>query len=330
MKKLTERQVEVVKLIFEGQKKGLTPTLAELAEKLHVSSRQTVKDLLDAIAKKGYLVRKPRRARAIMLKEEAINEIEKGWQDFLSGTQLKLNFSFAETTDQFQWCGRNNNIVINYGKPSTLAKIIIDSSDIVLLKNQDGDTTLKEVHSEIQFIAEKTNFDNLYDSTGRHFIKNYDPLVITPIMPNPGEGGYVIPDNHQLYDIAWSGVTSSHHFRFGMEYGSTEKISYVDMGTNQIQLLEIPNNTHVANKLIQKLRIELKSWSQYVDYPIYGGALKKNGEVLFWSRSTARDINDLRYIFLVDITKTSFQGSDKILMRDISHNFPKYINNSTQ
>jgi len=70
MKKLTDRQFEVVKLIYEGQRTGITPTLFELAEGLGVSSRQTVKDLLDAVAQKGYLNRKPHRARAILLKPE--------------------------------------------------------------------------------------------------------------------------------------------------------------------------------------------------------------------------------------------------------------------
>jgi len=328
MKKLTERQFEAVKLIYDGQKDGLTPTLFELAEKLEVSSRQTVKDLLDAIAKKGYLVRKPRRARAIILKPEAIREIEDA-ENFFGSMQLNLGIAFSETVHHFNW-NNPSNIIINYGRPSTLTKSVIDSSDIIFLKNQDS-SEIRESYNKIQFVAEKLNFDRLYDSTGKYFIKNYDSLIVTPIIPSLAEiDGYVIPDGHQLYDIMWSGVTSNHYFRFGKEYGSTSNISYIDSRGGQMQLFSTSITTQGAEEIKQKLNDKLKSWSQYVDFPIYGGALKKTGEVLFWSRSTDRDINDLRYFFLIDITKTNFQGSDKALLRDIAYNFPKFINNSTQ
>jgi len=323
MKKLTERQFEAVKLIYEGQKKGVTPSLFELAGKLGVSSRQTVKDLLDAIAKKGYLVRKPHRARAILLKPEAIREIEKE-RNYFSKIQLNLGLIFSETVDYFHW-DNPRNIIINYGVPSNSVKAVIDSSDIISLGDQNS-TLVSGSYEKIQLIAEKLNF-----STQKYFLGNHDPLIVTPIVPFLSEiDGYTVPDNHPLYEIVWSGTLSNHYFRFGKEYGSTENITYINDSTGQMRLFPISIDTESVGSLIQKMCQQLKSWSQYVDFPIYGGALKKTVEVLFWSRGTDRDINDLRYFFLVDITQTNFQGSDKVLLRDVSYNFPKFINNSTQ
>lgn len=327
MKKLTERQFEAVKLIYEGQKKGVTPSLFELAEELGVSSRQTVKDLLDAIAKKGYLVRKPHRARAILLKSEAVREIEKE-KNYFNKIQLNLGLIFSETVDYFYW-DNPRNIIINYGTPSNSIKAVIDSSDIISLGDRNS-TIVSSSYEKIQFVAEKLNFDGLNDSTQKHFIGSHDPLIVTPLVPFLSEiDGYTIPDNHSLYEIVWSGTLSNHYFRFGKEYGSTENISYIKDNTGQMRLFPVSIDTEGVGVLIQKMGSQLKSWSQYVDFPIYGGALKKTGEVLFWSRGVDRDINDLRYFFLVDITKTNFQGSDKALLRDISYNFPKFINNST-
>jgi len=207
---------------------------------------------------------------------------------------------------------------------------VIDSSDIISLGDQNS-TLVSGSYEKIQLIAEKLNFDGLNNSTQKYFLGNHDPLIVTPIVPFLSEiDGYTVPDNHPLYEIVWSGTLSNHYFRFGKEYGSTENITYINDSTGQMRLFPISIDTESVGSLIQKMCQQLKSWSQYVDFPIYGGALKKTVEVLFWSRGTDRDINDLRYFFLVDITQTNFQGSDKVLLRDVSYNFPKFINNSTQ
>lgn len=332
MKKLTDRQFEVVKLIYEGQKTGITPTLFELAENLGVSSRQTVKDLLDAATKKGYLNRKPHRARAIMLKPEAIIEIENK-KNFLEKIQLSLGISYSEAPNFFQWA-KPINIFINQGELSDLQKALIDSSNIIPMINQitTGVNTLEEHYSHIQFVAEKSNFDHLCASTSKLFIENYNYLVVTPNIPNSGNiDGYLIPDGHQLYEIVWSGVNSNHYFQFGKELGSTQIISYVDNFNNsQMKLFPTIINIDSVGDLIIQLREKVRLWSCYVDFPIYGAAMKKNGEITFWSRRTGKDINDLRYFFLADITQTCFSGNDKILLRDIAYNFPKLLNNQLQ
>ena len=330
MKNLTERQLEVVRLIYEGQRKGITPTLFELAEGLGVSSRQTVKDLLDAIAKKGYLERKPRRARAIMLKPEAIAEIRKE-TDFIEKIQLNLGLSFFSTANYFQW-DNPTNIIINRGKLSDFKKTLIDSSSIIPMISQEATPiTASEEYGSIQFVAEKSSFDRLYSSTSKSFIENYSYLVVTPVIPNSGNvEGYLIPESHQLYEILWSGGLSNHYFQFGREYGSTQTISYVDDSNSQMKLFPVLIDANSVDDLILKLKKELRSWSQYVDFPIFGAAMKKDGEIIFWSKRTDRDIKDLRYFFLTDITQTNFQAKDKVLARDIAYNFPKLINNSTK
>lgn len=330
MKKLTDRQLEAVRLIYEGQKKGITPTLFELAEELGVSSKQTVKDLLDAVAKKGYLNRKPRRARAIILKPEAILEIE-SQKDFIDKIQITLGLSFSETANYFQW-DNPTNIIINHGKVSDFRKTLIDSSSLIPMINQGTpEVNVSEECCSVQFVTEKSSFDHLYGSTSKSFIENYNYLVVTPIIPNSGNiEGYLIPENHQLYEILWSGVASNHYFQFGRQYGSTQVISYVDDTNGQMKFFPVSIDINSVGELILKLREKIRSYSQYVDFPIYGGAMKRNGEIIFWSRRTGRDVKDLRCLFLADITQTHFRGNDKVLLRDIAYNFPKLLNNSTQ
>lgn len=328
MKKLTDRQFEVVKFIYEGQRKGITPTLFELAEELGVSSRQTVKDLLDAVAQKGYLYREPHRARAILLKPEAIAEIE-AQKDFFEKVQLSLGISYSEAPNYFQWA-KPTNILINQGELSSLQKALIDSSSIIpMIDLATTGLSTEERFSQIQFVAEKSNFDHLNASTSRLFIENYNYLVVTPNIPNSGNiNGYLIPDGHQLYEIVWSGINTNHYFYFGKEYGSTQTISYVENFNSQMKLFPTSINIDSVGELIIELKEKIRSWSQYVDFPIYGGAMKKNGDIIFWSKKTGRDVNDLRYFFLADITQTNFQGNDKALLRDIAYNFPNLSNNN--
>ncbi len=327
MKRLTERQREVIKLIYEGQKSGNTPTLFELADKLGVSSRQTVKDLLDAVAKKGYLVREPRRPRAILLKPEAIQEVEKD-SNFFRNTQLNLGLAFAQSSSAFQWYNPTN-VIIHQGVPSSdLRQTLIDSSSLISLSDQNGEVA-KE-YMQLQLVAEKSNFDKLQNSTSEFLTTTYRHLVVSPIMPSIGnETGYLVIDGNNQYQIIWSGVNSENYYSFGKEYGTTTNISIIDSGSEQMKLFPQSIGSAGISGVLSKFRKELRSWSQYVDFPIYGAALKKNGEVIFWSRKTARDVNDLRYFLLVDVTGTSIIGHDKALLRDISCNFPKLANNST-
>ncbi|MFH1997859.1 MAG: hypothetical protein ABII94_04175 [Patescibacteria group bacterium] len=328
MKKLTDRQREAVKIIYDGQKMGKIPTFFELAEKMGVSSKQTAKNILDAIAKKGYLEREPRRARAIILKQIAINEIEQE-KSFFGKVQLNLEFSFPQTSHSFQW-SNPSNIIIHQGDVSNFEKNLIDSSSLINLLNQNG-TTPNDFNPNIQFIAEKSNFDKLYNSTGKLFVEQCNYLVVSPIMPSVGiQGGYVIPDKNSTYKIVWSGANSNNYFQFGKEYGSTSYISFSENDNQQMKLFHSSLSTSEVFGLISEFKKQIRSWSQYVDFSISGGALKGTGEMLFWSKKTDRDINDLRYFFLVDITKTTFQSSDKTLMRDVLYNFPQLIINSTK
>lgn len=326
MKSLTQRQQEVVRLILEGQKAGNTPTLFELAEKLGVSSRQTVKDLLDAIAKKGYLIREPRRPRAIMLKPEAIREVEK--TNPFRSIQLGLGLAISQGSNAFHW-NNPTNIIINHGMPSSnLDQTLIDSSSLIPLTGPDG--VVIEEYLRFQMVAEKSNFDSLQDSTAKFLTATYQPLVVTPIMPQiENETGYLFIEGKSQYQVVWSGINSCHYYSLGKEYGNTTSVSIMDVGSEQMKLFSQTIDSAELSAILAGFSKGLKSWSHYVDFPIFGAALKKNGEIIFWSKKTARDINDLRYFFLVDITGTTLIGRDRILLRDVSYNFPKSINNST-
>ncbi len=282
MKELTNRQREAVKIIYDGQKLGKIPTLFELAEKLGVSSKQTAKDLLDAIAKKGYLSREPRRARAIMLKQVAIDEIEKDKSTF-GKLQLNLGFMFPQIVDSFQW-SNSSNIVIHQGEVSKFEKNLIDSSSLINLLNKNG-TTTNEIKFDIQFVADKSNYENLYNSTGALFIAKCNYLIVSPVMPNPGaSGGYVIPSDNSSYKIVWSGANTGNYFQFGKEYGNTSHICFTDNDHGQMKLFHSSLSTSEIGNLILDFKKQMKSWSQHIDFQISGGALKRNGEMLFWSK----------------------------------------------
>src|SRR4030042_5314858 len=71
MESLTKRQEEVLRIIDEFTANGLPPTYAELRQRLRVESNQTVKDFINILSEKGYLIQKARKARAIKLSEKA-------------------------------------------------------------------------------------------------------------------------------------------------------------------------------------------------------------------------------------------------------------------
>ena len=327
MKKLTDRQREVLKLIYDGQKAGNTPTLFELAEALRVSSRQTVKDHLDAIAQKGWLKREPRRPRAIMLKPEAIRMLEKD-EGFWGSIQQSLVLAFAQTSHAFQW-SNPTNVVINQGIPSNdLDQTLIDSSSILPLSESGADGF--EAYTRLQLVAEKSNFDRLQDTTSQILTTTYNHLVVSPIMPTiSSDTGYLLVDGESPYQIIWSGLNTRHYYSCGKEYGATTSVSVVDSESGQMKLFSGIMSNAGLSALLYDFRKQLRSWSHYVDFPIYGAALKQDGEIIFWSRKTGRDINDLRYFFLVDITGTNLIGRDKVLLRDVSCNFINLSNNST-
>jgi len=240
-----------------------------------------------------------------------------------------LGISYSEAPNYFQWA-EPANISINQGELSNLQKALIDSSSLIpMIDLVATGINIEERSNQIQFVAEKSNFDHLDASTSKLFIENYNYLVVTPNIPNSGNiDGYLIPDGHQLYEIVWSGINPNHYFYFGKEYGSTQLISYLENFNSQMKLFPTSINIDSVGELIIKLKERVKFWSQYVDFPIYGAAMKKNGDVIFWSKKTGRDVNDLRYFFLADITQTNFQGNDKTLLRDIAYNFPNLLNNN--
>ena len=317
MKQLTDRQLEAVKFIYEGQKSGNTPTLFELAEKLGVSSRQTVKDLLDAIARKGYLVREPRRPRAIMLKAEAIDELKKD-RNFFENKQLDLGLLFSQSPNSFPWLSPIN-IVINQGRPSSdRQQVFIDNSSSISLAT-DSKTAIDE-YTQFQFVVEKSNFGRLQNPTNEFLVERYRALVVTPVMPSiENETGYLVIDGNSQYHVIWSGVNSGHYYHFGKEYGGTTNAFAIDGRSGQMKFFSQSMNSIEMSNTLSNLKKSLRSWSHYVDFPIYGAALKKTDEVIFWSRKTAGDI-----------TGTGIICNDRVLLRDVAYNFPKLTNNSTQ
>lgn len=330
MQNLTERQLEVIRLIYEGQKRGNTPTLSELAGALGVSSRQTVKDHLDAIARKGWLRREPRRPRAIILKPSVISELErKGeFRENLQQT-LGLTYNQSSSAPTFSW-SNSTNIFINEGVPSNaLEQTLIDSSSIISLSENSANGF--DPYMSFQLVTERSNFDRLYNTTSRMLVATHNPLIVspTPIPVIDSNTGYLLIEGENLYQVIWSGLSSRHYYALGKEYGTTTNISIVDCVSGQAKLFSQAMDSTGISTILSDLGRRLRSWSQYVDFPIYGAALKQSGEVIFWSHKTGRDINDLRYFFLADIMGTNIISHDRVLLRDVSCNLLNLSRNST-
>jgi repressor LexA len=69
---ITLRQSVVLRFIDRHlREKGCPPTLREIGEELCIRSNNGVKDHLDALETKGYLVRRERLARATQLTDKA-------------------------------------------------------------------------------------------------------------------------------------------------------------------------------------------------------------------------------------------------------------------
>ena len=68
MKNLTETQKNILNyIIYQKTKAGITPTLAEIANKFGYKNRATVQQHLQAIERKGFLKRKPKLSRSLEL-----------------------------------------------------------------------------------------------------------------------------------------------------------------------------------------------------------------------------------------------------------------------
>ncbi len=81
MEKLTSKQQNIYDYLQEClNNEGYTPTMREIADYFGYSSTNTVNDHLQALAKKGYIIRKPGAARGIILTDNGSNhkELNKG------------------------------------------------------------------------------------------------------------------------------------------------------------------------------------------------------------------------------------------------------------
>lgn len=323
MKQITKRQREALTIIHDGIKRGLPPTFAELRERLNVNSNQTVRDLLDALARKGYLTRKANRARAIMLREKALKELDK--RGFFDSEQLRIDLNFFTPTSQFVQIN-SDNISIVEGQPDFFPKQIWDNSQSIN-KTASNYGTCEQNATLVQPIINSTNWNSLKETTKQQ-LKNFSPLVISFRAGIDIEDGYTIFDNHPQYCISWSGVFENHYFFRGKEHGSTKTTHYISTTNGQLSLFPFLDDDS-ARDLISELGRELKSFSQWVDFPIYGGILKRDGDILFWSHHVASDPNDLRNLLLADATGIIFKSYDAKLLRDIKYNFSRKFSSSS-
>ncbi len=253
MKPLTDRQREIVSVIYNRQKEGNTPTLFEIAEAIGVSSRQTIKNHLDAIAKKGWLKREPRRSRAIILNSKVVFEIEKNKKHWRS-MQSSLGLVFEEKPNEFAFYG-SGNVVIDRG-------IFVENSDKILIDTSSIIDNIAELKNQpnTQFVVEKYNADKLQEDIYERFTSSCDYIIVSAIVPYVSfDTGYIFLDGNQSpYTVVWSGLGTNHYYWLGKEYGSTSNIAIVD---DRGQTSMFPQNMNIngIHYTIERLRKKLIS-----------------------------------------------------------------------
>ncbi len=69
---LTEKQQKVLMFLRKRIREGMPPTIREIADNFNFTSTGTVRDYLNALCKKGYILLEEKKARAIELTEKAM------------------------------------------------------------------------------------------------------------------------------------------------------------------------------------------------------------------------------------------------------------------
>ncbi|MDD5745781.1 MAG: transcriptional repressor LexA [Candidatus Omnitrophica bacterium] len=168
---LTDKQQEVLMYIRKMVRDGLPPTIREIAGEFGFSSTGTVRDHLQALVRKGYLILCEKKSRAIELTEKAMLTIPilgtvpagvpvlavENVEDYFNVDKL-----FSQKDELF-FLRVKGDSMINAGiMPDDLVLVkkqpCAQDKDIVVCRVDDGEVTVKILRSrEDKFFLEPAN-----------------------------------------------------------------------------------------------------------------------------------------------------------------------------
>ncbi len=150
MDKITVRQAEVLKLIYQSiSDSGYPPTLAELRDKLDVSSNQAVLDILKILEDKGYIEKEEGMARGLRILDKGIQEL--GLKQMAPVVGVSSAGPYMQAYEINEWRVTNDVQVTSSDRlvrisGDSMIGANIDDGDIVIVRNakefKNGDIVL--------------------------------------------------------------------------------------------------------------------------------------------------------------------------------------------
>ncbi|MCL4382176.1 MAG: transcriptional repressor LexA [Patescibacteria group bacterium] len=177
---LTKRQKEVLKAIYNSLKdSGYPPTLADLRDKLDVSSNQAVLDFLKILEEKGLIKKEEGAARGLKILKEGFNALnvqpiipyvgisaagpytqafeDIRWQSH-GQVELTKDFLVKVKGDSMVGAGINDGDIILVRESNEFK-----NGDIVLARDNDGTTIKRLIHNrgKIYLKPENSKYSNV-------------------------------------------------------------------------------------------------------------------------------------------------------------------------
>lgn len=312
---LTPRQEEVLRFIDEGANNGLPPTFAELRDRLGVSSNQGITELLESLSRKGFLDRRPKRARAILPTAKA-KELLRILGKEVMQLSMPLQFSPSTSVPTF-----SNSIQVIIGDNLNIPPVLSDASSVLHPEKFGSNISATAI--------EASSWSNFHASS-QDLIQQQCLVTVLNIKDGNhlAKSGFTLFQNPAMNVLLWNGVQSGNYFYRGREHGSTNIVSIVENKSGQMTLF--PEFDHMglnSENIIKIFRDKIRRVSNWIDYRIYGGTLLPNFEILFWSRKTAKDAEDTRNLLMAcSGVFSNFTCYDQVLNRDIKNCNPFNLN----
>jgi len=134
VKNLTEIQKSILDFVINQKtKSGITPTLAEIAEKFGYKNRATVRQHLQAIQQKGYLRRKPKLSRSIELNTDKMFVTKPVLGEVAAGNPIAIYPNAIDTVQLPSIVHLPHDSFLLKVKGDSLKDAFIFSNDIIIV-----------------------------------------------------------------------------------------------------------------------------------------------------------------------------------------------------
>lgn len=191
---MTKRQKEVLEAIYNSLKdSGYPPTLADLRDKLDVSSNQTVLDLLKLLEKKGYIKKEEGAARGLKILKMGFDSLEA--KPILPIVGITAAGPYKEAFENLEWKSWAGTEMAD-----SVFIVKISGDSMTGAGYEDGDTVLVQKAKEFKngdIVLAKDNdgttIKRLIHDNGKIYLKPENPSYPNiPIYPDTRLIGKVI------------------------------------------------------------------------------------------------------------------------------------------